>query len=206
MERLIAGMGENSAEGYDQIYLTRKEHGVDLFDMKRWKKLLKYYKGGKLLDMGCLDSLIPKLVHNAYPKAEVWGIDVAEDAIKDMQRRFPKAIFKVEDAYNTHFPANYFDYVVAGEIIEHMDDPAKFIKEAFRVLKHGGVLALSTPFGEAREPGAVDAHRHVWSFEIEDVDSLLTKHGKVMIRTIGSQYFPTYIYHWPTILAFCFKK
>ena len=205
MKRLISGLGENSAQGYDTIYLSRKERGVDAFDLKRWKKLLKYYKGGKLLDAGCLDSLVPILAKESYPKAEVWGIDIAEEAVKDMARQYPDIIFTVEDVYKTKFPNNYFDYIVAGELIEHLDDPKKFFAEAFRILKRGGVLALSTPLAEENEVGAVDHERHLWSFLEEDMETLMGKHGAVWTKTLGSQYIPIYIYHWPNLLAFCRK-
>lgn len=205
MERLVNGMGENSPEAYDAIYLQRKERGVDAFDLKRWKKLLQYYKGGKLLDMGCLDSLVPVLAKEAYPKAEVWGIDTAGQALGQMQLDHPEIIYSVEDVYHTSFPSNYFDYIVAGELIEHLEHPALFFHEAFRVLKRGGVLAISTPKEEAHEPGAVDAHRHLWSFSEEDIINMAGSYADVWTKTLGSQYLPRYIYHWPNILAFARK-
>ena len=200
------GIGENSPQEYDKIYFKRKEKGIDASDFKRWKKLLKYYRGGKLLDVGCLDSLVPQIAREWYPKAEVWGIDVAEKAIKDMQERFPGVVYQVENAYETSFPSNYFDYIVAGEILEHIDDPKKFVDEAFRILKHGGILAISTPKEEVNEPGAVDAHRHVWSWSPLELELLLGHKGDFWLREMGSQYFPQYVYRWPTLLAFTKKK
>lgn len=205
MERLIHDLGENSAEGYDQIYLSRKERGVDAFDLKRWKKLLRYYRGSRILDAGCLDSLVPTLAKEMYPDAEVWGIDVASEAIKNLKKENPHIIYDTADVYKTDFPNNYFGYIVAGELIEHLDDPHKFIKEAMRILKRGGILALSTPKDEKNEPGAVDGHRHLWSFSLEDMYDLMGEYGDVWTRTMGSQYFP-YIYHWPTIVSFVCKK
>lgn len=206
MVRLIQGLGANSPSGYDAIYKERKEKGVDPFDVKRWQKLLKYYRGGKLVDIGTLDSLIPAMAKDAYPQAEVWGIDTAEEAIKDMQERYPQVLYAVDDGYKTKFPSNHFDYVVAGEVIEHLDDPPRFIKECMRILKHGGIFALSTPEEEIREIGAIDALRHVHSFSQKEIQDLLSPYGKVIIRIQSSQYFPKYIYSWPTIISFLFKK
>lgn len=204
MKRLIDGLGVNSPQEYDRIYDKRKREGVDQFDLKRWHKLLKYYKGGRLVDLGCLDSLVPQLALDSYPKAEVWGIDTATEAIKALQKEKTGVLYEVADVYDTHFPSNYFDYAVAGELIEHLDDPARFIKETFRTLKHGGVFAISTPCGET-ELGEVDHERHLWSFEVEDIKKLLEPYGKVKVTTMGSQYFPIYEYHFPNIIAFCFK-
>jgi SAM-dependent methyltransferase len=38
-----------------------------------------------------------------------------------------------------------FDAVVALEIIEHLENPRKFLRECFKLLKPGGTLILSTP-------------------------------------------------------------
>jgi len=43
------------------------------------------------------------------------------------------------------FENNYFDFVFAGEIIEHLFDSRFFLKEVHRVLKINGYLILSTP-------------------------------------------------------------
>ena len=166
---------------------------------------MKHYKGGRLLDAGCLDSLASPLAKEKYPKSEVWGIDTARGAILDMQERFPNVYYQVGDVYNTKFPDNYFAYIIAGELIEHLDDPQKFFKEAFRILKRGGILAVSTPLGETEE-GEVDHLNHLWSFEEEDLIGLLEPYGKVWTRQMGSEFFPIYKYHFPTLLAFCSKK
>lgn len=205
MKRLTENGEANSPLAYDGIYQKRKDIGVDEFDHRRWKRLLKHFRGGKLADLGCLDSLIPKLAHEKYPHSEVWGLDLAEKAIEDMRKEYPFAFFEVGDVYSTQFPPRYFDYVVAGELMEHLDDPAAFLKEAFRILKRGGTLALSTPKEEAVEPGAVDAERHLWSFSVDDIYELLEPYGQVTIEVLGSRYFPIYKYAFPSIIAYCKK-
>ena len=205
MKRLIEGMGENSASEYDRIFALRDLKGVDEHDLKRWKRLIKFYKGGRFVDLGCLDSLAPVIVKEQYPREEVWGIDVAEGAIAEMVRRYPFVYYQVGDVYDTKFPDNYFSYAVSGEVIEHLDDPERFFAETFRILKRGGTLALSTPLGEEHEVGAVDGERHVWSYEVADMDRLLGKYGKVTTRITGSDYFPVYKYRWPTLYAYVRK-
>lgn len=48
----------------------------------------------------------------------------------------------IEDAA---YPAETFDAVVASHLIEHLPDPARFLRESRRVLKAGGRLILTTP-------------------------------------------------------------
>lgn len=206
MKKLTEQSEKNSPEEYDKIFETRKMKGPDDQDVRRWRKLLKHYKGTRLIDMGCLDSLIPMYALRKNPTAEVWGIDVATDSIQQMRDLFPFAYYEVMDVYETKFPDNYFGYAVAGEILEHLERPADFIREAMRILRPGGTLALSTPKEEEKEPGAVDGERHLWSFSKDDIIKLLEEYGTVKVEELGSRYFPYYEYHFPSIIAFCKKK
>lgn len=206
MKRLIHDTGLNSAAEYDRIFSLRKSKGTDKFDLRRWRTLLKYFRGGRILDIGCLDSQIGILATEYEPSTEVWGIDVAEEAIAQMQTWHPDFHYEVRDCYQTGFPNHHFDYIVMGEVIEHLEDPKAAIREAMRILRPGGTLALSTPRDEEKEPGAVDGDRHIWSFSVDSVKRLLEYHGKVKTKILRSQYFPKYAYCWPQIVAFCTKR
>lgn len=53
--------------------------------------------------------------------------------------------FQLEDALNLSFSDNTFDGVISVEVIEHMENDVRFIKESLRVLKKGGTLFFTTP-------------------------------------------------------------
>ena len=205
MKRLIDGVGKNSVEEYNRNFFERCERGPDEFDLQRWKMLIKYYKGGRLIDLGCLDSLVPVYAKEKYPYGEFWGIDVADEAVNAMRENYPYVNYLVGDVYNTKLPSDHFDYAVAGELIEHLERPEDFLKETFRILKEGGMLAISTPLEEAQEPGAKDAERHIWSYSVEDIRQLLSFYDSVKIKIQGSKYFPRYKYNFPNIIAYCKK-
>ena len=67
-------------------------------------------------------------------------------AIENYPSKYHAAV--VADAYKLPFVDGSFDCVIAAEIIEHVVDPAEFIKELMRVLSPGGALILSTPYKE----------------------------------------------------------
>lgn len=203
MQRLIPDAGLNSSQEYDKIYLERSKKQVDSQDMKRWRRLLKYYKGGKILDAGCLDSKVVELI---VDKKMYWGIDIAEKAIASMQVKYPEADYSLQDLYKTDFKNESFEYVVLGEVLEHLENVEFAIKESFRVLKRGGYLALSVPLEEIKEPGAVDGLRHLYSFSVKDIINLLKPYGSTKVSTLGSEFFPVYKYHWKTLLGYCKKK
>lgn len=204
MERLAVQTIKNGPREYDRIFQARLEKGIDEFDLKRWNLLLKKYFRGKLIDLGCLDSMVPILAKGLHPRSEVWGLDRAELAIEEMQIKYPKVFYHVGDLYNTKFRDGYFDYVVLGEVLEHLDDPPKAVKEALRILKKHGTLAISVPLNESIEPGAKDLDRHIWSFTVQDIRDLV-KPYQAEIEIMGSQTKP-YKYNFPNIIAWIRKK
>lgn len=206
MKKLPGGIEHNTAEEYDRIFREREQKGMNWSDKRRWKKLLRYYNHAnewKLLDLGCLDSGIP---HMMYQK-NYWGLDVASGSISAMSEKNPFAHYKVGNLYQTDFPSGKFDYVVLGEVLEHLERPAHAVREAFRVLRSDGILAVSVPLEEALEPGAVDIHRHLLSYSEEDILNLVEPYSlKTKTKILRSQWFPRYRYSWPTLIVWAWKK
>ena len=57
------------------------------------------------------------------------------------------------------FPDGSFDVVAASDVIEHVEDPRRFVAEAARVLRPGGMLFLATP---NRYSLALEPHVRLW--------------------------------------------
>lgn len=201
MIKLTQQNEKNSAKEYDKIFDERNKKGVDEFDMRRWQTLIRHFGHGLLVDLGCLDSEIPSLMN----EIDYIGLDLSLQAILEMQSRYPLAQFLNRDIYNTGFDDNYFDYAVLGEVLEHLDEPQEAINEALRILKPGGILAISVPLEEAREPGAKDLHRHIWSFTKQDIYDLVSKDKVIDTEVLGSIHKPVYKYNFPNLLVWVRK-
>ena len=193
----------NSIEEYNRIFSERADYSYSLFDFKRWKTILKYFRGGDLIDLGCFDSNLCQFAKEMYPNANVWGLDFADKVIDYMQKQFPAIKYIVGDVFNIPFKDETFNYVTAGELLEHLEHPEVFIKEAIRILKPGGILALSTPLKETGV-GEVDEKRHIWSISEQDVFDLCKSFGIVQMKVLRSERNP-YKYHFPVICAFVQK-
>ena len=50
------------------------------------------------------------------------------------------------DAHSLPFDDNSFNCVFASELVEHLDSPEKFMNEANRILKPGGIFIITVPF------------------------------------------------------------
>lgn len=62
-----------------------------------------------------------------------------------------------EDATRLSFGDDSFDHVVSFEVLEHIPDYERVLQELFRVLRPGGYLLLTTPFGADRRETLVRA-------------------------------------------------
>jgi len=116
--------------------------------------------------------------------------------IEELKTRFQEVEYKVGDANKLDSEDETVDYVVAGELLEHMENPEGLIKELMRVLKVGGTLAISTPLNEL-ERGSI-SDEHLWSFHSTDIINLLSPYGEVSI-----EYYMDSV---PLIIAFCKKN
>lgn len=101
-------------------------------------------RGSKILDIGCKtgEMLLPLSTLWRY---ELYGIDVVQRFVDACVARGLNVIQGF--AENLPYGDDTFDAVVLCEILEHVLDVGIVMHEALRVLKPGGMVALSVPFG-----------------------------------------------------------
>lgn len=110
----------------------------------RKKKVLKYIpENGVVCDIGCGPEM--KLLLSLRSRiSEGWAIDK-----KTIDQPFSANIRAIEQDMDTHpvlpLPDNKFDCLLMMAVLEHMALPKEALGEAFRVLRPGGVLLLTTP-------------------------------------------------------------
>lgn len=94
--------------------------------MDRYSWLLqKLSSDKKILDIGCADARIWKEL-GWYGKENLVLVDINE---------FDHPFFCVADAHNLPFENKSFDIVILSEILEHVRDPQKVLKEASRIAR-----------------------------------------------------------------------
>jgi SAM-dependent methyltransferase len=98
-------------------------------------------KSAKVLDFGCYEgAMLARLRKAGY--LDVEGTDL-QFRLADDNITFTEADFNEDFA--AQFGANSYDALVVSEVIEHLDDPRAFLKNARFLLKDGGILIASTP-------------------------------------------------------------
>ena len=84
--------------------------------------------------------------------AEATGIDVAAAMLGIAAQRHPGATFVRASASELPFPDGSFDAVVGNNVIQHVGDPQRAVREMERVLVSGGRVALSNWDAADRSP------------------------------------------------------
>lgn len=111
--------------------------------------LMPDLKDKEVLDIGCGNGEIIGEVYNQGVKC-VFGIDIDEQAIQNCKElNVGKGIFlKKGNAENIPFSDESFEVVYSIGLLEHFENPSKFLSEAKRVLKPNGELLIAIPNGK----------------------------------------------------------
>lgn len=99
--------------------------------------------GQAVLDAGCGFGGTLASIQKSRPKSSLTGINIDARQLEHARAQVPGVKFVEGDACALPFDAATFDRVLAVECIFHFPSRARFLKEAARVLKPGGRVALS---------------------------------------------------------------
>lgn len=103
------------------------------------------YLSGRWLDFGCAEGGYTAALLRGGARSVV-GVDVDEKRIdKAKMLRIPNASFQTFDGSRLDFPEESFDGAFLNEVLEHVVDEQKSLREIHRVLKPRGYLILISP-------------------------------------------------------------
>lgn len=110
-------------------------------------RLVKPLKVESILDVGCGEGItLDKLEKQSIGK-KLYGIDYSDDALKIGKKIYPHLSLSKGDIYDIKEKDSTYDLVMATEVLEHLDDPQKALKELIRVSKKYVLLSVpNEPF------------------------------------------------------------
>ena len=149
-------------------------------------------KTAAILEIGCSGGpLMQRLRAAGY--LDLTGIDVSEPAIELAQARGVPNVSVMDGAALTFEDAR-FDLVIASDVLEHIEDEDRALREWTRVLKPGGQLLVFVP-----------AHSYLWSehdvvnhhFRRYSRQGLVSALEHAGLRSLRSSFWNTAMY-FPT--------
>ncbi len=109
----------------------------------------------KVLDIGCGNNKIKGAT----------GLDISKDTQADI-------IWNL-NAYPYPIETDGIDKIYAKHVIEHVDDPIKFLNEVYRIAKPGGSCFIETPHFSCYVAYSEPQHKRYFSYFM--IDEILKK-------------------------------
>jgi methionine biosynthesis protein MetW len=147
--------------------------------------------GDRLLDVGCGRGAVAALLSTRF--RSVHGVDSDEEVLAEARRRGVSTQHVDLDRDSLPYEDGSFDAALCLEVIEHVLDPPRLVRELARILRPGGRLYLSTPnvrflgylrtlviggrFPDTSADPAMFRGGHVQFFTFCDVEELLRAAG-----------------------------
>lgn len=97
-----------------------------------------------ILEIGCGCGSTLLSLKGKYPYAQTYGAEIVPEAAKIAQ-----CVSNVicADIENLDFPweEEFFDYIIFGDVLEHLHNPTDVLKNLYKHVKKGGHLIISMP-------------------------------------------------------------
>lgn len=153
-----------------------------------------YRLTNRLLDVGCGAGTF--LEAAARARWQATGVEVSQTAVEHVRGQgFEVFCGELEEA---NYPDEYFDVVIASEVLEHVLDPKALLGSIARVLRPGGLLWATTPHGRGISARMLDLSwttvcppEHLQLFSVKSITGLLESAGfrRVKVMTHGMNPF-----------------
>lgn len=134
--------GNKKLQYYNDI-LIKADLGLHEQIENKLKELLS--AGSEVLDVGAGEGALSERLSDAGFK--VTALDINETDFKSKKAKFCQLNFNDENELN-NFSIRFsekFDAVIGVEVIEHIENPWKYVDFMKRLIKPGGILLITTP-------------------------------------------------------------
>ena len=148
---------------------------------KRYTFANAYTKGKDVLDVPCGVGWGTSLLN----ARRVVGIDISKEAVDYAKKHYPKIDFLVGNMANIPIPDKSIDVVVCLEGYEHVnrDVGIRFLEEAVRILRKGGLLVMSCPVILPGEGHSGNPY-HLYEPTVEEIERILGNKFKNKIKNL----------------------
>jgi ubiquinone/menaquinone biosynthesis C-methylase UbiE len=139
----------------------------------RYEAVLKRVRGGKVLDVGAGDGYLAGKLSGRCDEVvalefESSGVELA----RTMLAEYGNVSVQQGSSYELPFPVASFDAAVMADVIEHLEEPGRAVREIARVVKDSGQVVVTTPHWR---PDRVWDERHVKEYAAAELQECLSE-------------------------------
>lgn len=166
------------------------------------KWIISHENINKILNIGFGSGFLEDLILPYNTKYDWHGVDISVKSVNYVQKHYPKSKFIKGNIYKTKYPNNYFDLIIASEVLEHIS-PSKILislKEINRILKYNGYFICSIPLNEGLEDLLRDGNNPIQHVRIYTYNIISTELNISRFKVLRKEYL--YAFH----KYYCIKK
>jgi len=123
-------------------------------------RLFEEKKHLEILEVGCFKGMLVGWLEENFPKSQFswnyYGVDIVEP--QDRRRDYTHYVMNAE---SLEFEAERFDLVIMIEVLEHIVDYVRALREVYRVLKRDGYLFIQSVICTDKTALSDPTHFHV---------------------------------------------
>ncbi|GAB3595236.1 hypothetical protein GCM10027446_20190 [Angustibacter peucedani] len=123
-----------------------------------------------MLEAGCGEGYGTDVVRRAGAR-HVLGLDYDAAAVAHARDRYSPTAFARANLVHLPLAAASVDVVLSLQVVEHIWTPQELLAETARVLRPGGLLALSTPNRLTFSPGLARGEKPTNPFHVRELDA-----------------------------------
>lgn len=129
--------------------ILKKKWGMNYFNTRSndWLVGMIREDGDKavhVLEIGCDCGVTLLEIQNRYPNARTYGTEINTSA-SQIAAHFTDVILNNIEEENLPYEPEYFDYIIFGDVLEHLHDPLRTLCYCRRFLKSSGYVIASVP-------------------------------------------------------------
>lgn len=134
-----------------------------LFVQSRLRQLSRHLNFENGLNLGTGEGDYDRMI--AAHCTQLTGCDINEEDIahaREMNKGVPNLRYETDNALDLSYPDASFDLLVSCEVIEHVGQPERMVREIARVLRPGGFAVMTFPSREF--PLTYDPVNRIWQW------------------------------------------
>jgi SAM-dependent methyltransferase len=150
----------------------------------------------RIVDLGCGEGDLLAELHDRFPDVELLGVDISSEGIARAEALVPSARFLRADLVSgegvgTDY-VEWANHAVCSEVLEHLDEPERFLRAAAAIAAPGTEFIVTVPGGPMSSFDRFIGHRR--HFTARDLRSLLSSAGFEVesLRRVGFPFFNLY--------------
>lgn len=151
------------------------------------KKFSKLEPQATILDAGCGTGF---LLQELQKTSQAWGVDSSQEALNYCCQRGLQDI-KKGDILALPFENNSFEVVLLLDVLEHIEDDNRALKEVYRVLKKEGFAIIFVPAFQSLWSVQDEISHHCRRYRLKQ---LARKIEKANFKILKASYFNTFLF------------